>query len=153
VFARSTLITLEQEYVASGRVLLAFRNLPIEKLHPLAFKAAEAAECAGRQDRFWQMHDLLFRNQEALDQPSLVADAKALQLDTARFLGCLSGQVTDQVRKDRDSAQALLITGTPTFLLGVKQSDGRVKVMRRLSGAQPIDQFKTALGVVLSETR
>lgn len=61
-FANGTLLDLRRTYVKRGDVLLAFRHLPLRAIHPLAYPAARAAECAGRQGRFWEMHDWLFRD-------------------------------------------------------------------------------------------
>ena len=62
-----------------------FRDLPLEAIHPHAFKAAEAANCAGEQGKFWEMYEHLFRNQRALAPPSLAQYAQALSLDAAKF--------------------------------------------------------------------
>jgi protein-disulfide isomerase len=114
-FARTTLRTLEARYVRPGQVLLAFRHLPLENLHPLAFKAAEASECARRQGKFWEMHDRSFESQKQLDEASLLASAEAIGLDMARFRTCLAGQATEQVRKDIATAGELKITGPRLF--------------------------------------
>ena len=67
------------------RLCFAFRHFPLINAHPHAEHAAEAAEAAGAQDRFWEMHDLLFENQEALDDAELTEYTSALGLDTSRF--------------------------------------------------------------------
>src|SRR6187399_3265378 len=67
-----------------NRLCFAFRNFPLVDMHPYAEHAAEAAEAAGVQDRFWEMHDLLFENQEALDDASLTRYASSLGLDAQR---------------------------------------------------------------------
>lgn len=68
-FAKDTLPVLDEKYVRTGRVRVAFRHLPIESIHPTAFKAAEASECAREQGRFWEMHDRLFDQFKQLSQP------------------------------------------------------------------------------------
>src|SRR5579871_4457374 len=69
----------------ANRVQVAFRQFPLEEVHPHALAAAEAAECAGGQGKFWEMHDLLFANQEHLKLNQLQGYAGRLQLDMARF--------------------------------------------------------------------
>ena len=63
----------------TGKVLLAFRHLPLEGKHTLAVKAAEAADCAGGQDRFWPMHDELFRRPSALDEQASISKAQHIR--------------------------------------------------------------------------
>jgi protein-disulfide isomerase len=65
---RATLPPLESEYIATGKIKYVFRNFPIASIHPLAFKAHEAANCSGEQDKYWEMHDRLFANSKALGQ-------------------------------------------------------------------------------------
>jgi protein-disulfide isomerase len=149
-FARDTEPALRKEYVETGKVLFAFRHLPLEQIHAFALKAAESAECARRQDKFWSMHALLFEDPKALELPMLRQRAIRSGLDVKAFDRCLAGQALDRVREDAASAQALGITGTPAFLLGEVLPDGRVKVTRRLSGALPIEQFRAALDALLA---
>lgn len=151
-FAREILPELEKGYVATGKVLLAFRQFPLT-IHAFAEKAAEAAECAGRQGRFWEMHDRLFVNQQQLDAASLQAHAKALQLGPKVFEACLAGEAADKVKQDTETGKALLVTGTPTFFIGTIQPDGRVKVVQRVSGALPLAQFEAALDRVIAGTK
>jgi len=150
-FAREILPELEKGYVATGKVLLAFREFPLT-IHPFAEKAAEAAECAGRQGKFWEMHDRLFVKQQ-LDPPSLEAHAKALHLSPGVFDTCLAGEAADKVRQDTEAGKALLVTGTPTFFVGTIQPDGRVKVLQRVSGALPLAQFGAALDRIIAATK
>jgi protein-disulfide isomerase len=139
-FATATYPTIVKAYVETGKVQFAFRHLPL-KQHPLAMKAAEAAECSRRQGRFWPMHDALFTMPRALDSDSLLAKAKTLGLDSGQFQRCMDGEAITRVRQDVAEAQALGITGTPTFLFGTIEPDGRLKVVRRESGAIPAKAF------------
>lgn len=150
-FARETLPALETGYVRSGKVLFAFRNFPLASLHPFAEGAAEAAVCAGRQGHFWEMHDELFKDQKQLDQPSLFRHAQALRLDAALFGSCLQGEAAAQVQADSQDGQAVGVSGTPAFILGVIQPDGRVRAVKRLSGAQPVRQFQVVLDSLLAQ--
>jgi protein-disulfide isomerase len=119
-------------------------------MHPLAAKAAEAAECAGRQGRFWDMHDRLFGDQAHLDEPSLQQRGQALHLNPTAFAACLDGQAAARVREDAKGAEALHFSGTPTFLLGVVQRDGRLKVSQLIPGARPASDFENALDKLLT---
>ena len=80
-FALDTWPSLEQKYVSTGKVRVAFRHLPIESIHRYALKASEAAACADQQAKFWPMHDVLFKNPKQLDDASLAKYAKELKLD------------------------------------------------------------------------
>jgi len=148
---RDTYGQLDREYIATGTVRYVFRHLPLERIHPQAFKAGEAAECAGAQNRFWEMHDVLFANQQALMPPDLARHAQGLKLDLARFNACLEGQTAARIRQDMTLAVEAGVRATPTFIVGTTLPDGRVKVVRRLSGALPFATFKGAIDGLLAD--
>lgn len=148
-FATQTFPQLEKEYVDAGKVLFAFRQFPLETIHPFALRAAEAAECAGEQGQFWRMHTLTFADQAHLDESALRGRALQAGLNIDKFDACLHSQVDARVRVDEQAGKRMLVTGTPTFFLGTIQADGRVKVLKRFSGAVPFDQFKAALDSVI----
>ena len=106
-------------------VRFVFRNFPLGELHPHAIDAAKAAEAAGLQDEFWPMHDRLFEHQAALRHPDLVAHAKHLGLDTARFASDLaSDAIEERVRSDFASGARSGVNGTPTFFIdGVRYDE------------------------------
>jgi protein-disulfide isomerase len=110
--------------VGSG-LLFAFRNFPLSQIHPHAFLAAEAAEAAGAQGEYWPMHDKLFENQEALEPDDLVAYAKILRLDVARFAEDLSRNThAAKVKGDFSSGVRSGVNGTPTFFVdGVRYDE------------------------------
>ena len=113
------------------KVQLVFRDFPLG-FHDKAQISAEAANCAGAQDKFWEYHDKLFENQKALDKDSLLRYATELELDNERFATCLdSGTYTADVRQDVSDGQAAGVTGTPAFFI-----NGRF-----LNGAVPYEQF------------
>jgi protein-disulfide isomerase len=144
--AKAAYQELQRQFVDTGRIKYVFVNLPLENAHPLAFKAAEAAACAGDQGKFWEMHDRLFANQQSLAVADLLNNAQALELDRAKFQSCLTdGKMTAKVRKDLDDAHRLGLTGTPAFLIGEMKADGTVTVVRRITGAQPFQVFQAAL--------
>lgn len=140
-YATGTHARLEHDYVDTGRIKYAFRNMPLDRIHPQAQKAAEAAECAGRQDRFWDMYDRLFANQSLLGPADLAQHAKSIGLNSRRFAACLSGETADKVAGDRAEAVRLAITSTPTFLIGELTGAGEMRVRRRVKGTYPPDVF------------
>jgi protein-disulfide isomerase len=146
---------IERDYIATGKIRYYFLDFPLESIHPQAFRAAEAANCAGEQGRFWEMHARLFANQAALGPEQLVAHAQALSLDLSRFQSCLeSGKYGDKVRSDLRDGQRLGVSGTPMFLLGYVEGDGRrVKGMRWIRGAQPFAAFREALEALLASDK
>ncbi len=106
----------------AGRVRFVFRHFPLEEVHPHALRAAEAAECAGEQDKFWPMHDMLFEHQSHLEMPELRGYATQLQLDLAAYdRGMNDGvhlpRVRDHIKSGRESGAR----STPTFFV-----DGRI---------------------------
>lgn len=151
-FVNSGFRQLDDAYISTGKILFAFRNLPLTNLHPDALKAAEAGQCAARQGKFWEMHDLLFEAPHNLKEPSLLERARKLRLDIAAFETCLKGSGTVPVRQEMSAARALRITGTPTFLIGTLQADGNVKVTHRMSGFQSFAAFQDVLEPLLAGT-
>jgi protein-disulfide isomerase len=148
----NTVPSLASEYVDTGKLRYVLRDLPLESIHPQAFKAAEAARCAGDQGRYWEMHDVLFRNQRALGQAQLKHYAKGLSLEMALFEECLdNGRHADAVRADIAEAEAAGITGTPTFFLAVEDVGGALKTLQKIRGAQPYAAFKSAIDAALAE--
>jgi protein-disulfide isomerase len=105
------------------RVRFAFRHFPLTGIHPHALAAAAAAEAAALQDRFWEMHNLLFRHQSALQGADLRRYAAELKLDVAQFdRDRASASVMRRVGRDVESGLASgQVTGTPTlFIDGVR---------------------------------
>jgi protein-disulfide isomerase len=106
-----------------SRVRLVFRHFPIEEAHPHALQAAEAAESAGAQGRFWEMHDLLFANQAHLKRRDLDRYAAELGLDSVRFATEMNAHYyLQRVREHIDGARRMHVRATPTFYVnGVLQ--------------------------------
>ena len=101
------------------------RNFPLSEVHPHAEKAAEAAEAAGAQNRFWEMHAMLFKHQSALDTPHLLVYAGELRLDPERFSHALSAHTFQtKVRDDFMSGARSGVNGTPTFFINGARYDG-----------------------------
>ncbi len=153
VFARTTLPYLEKEYVEPGKVAFAFRHFPLTEIHPRAQKASMAADCAFRQGRFWEMHDALYMNQRALDEPSLIGLAEKLGFDRGTFTNCLGGLGAVRVRQDAGIGHDLNLTATPTFFLGTIQPDSTVRVSARIDGAKKLDAFEAILDRLIGSSR
>ena len=108
-----------------GDVLFAFRNFPLSQVHPHAQRAAQAAEAAGLQGRFWPMHDLLFENQEFLEDEHLFRYAKLAGCDLDRFAEEIdSEEVAGKVRSDFLSGARSGVNGTPTFFIDGERYEG-----------------------------
>ena len=102
----------------SERVRFAYRHFPLEDVHPHALLAAEAAECAGAQGKFWQMHELLFANQEHLKPKQLQGYAEQLGLDMALYTAEMDDHVyLQRVREHIDSGLKSGVRGTPGFFV------------------------------------
>ena len=111
--------------VMGDRLRFVFRHFPLTQIHPHAESAAEAAEAAGAQHKFWQMHDLLFENQQMIDPRHLVGFAEALGLDMERFVRELEGGLyRERVREDFMSGVRSGVNGTPAFFINGVRYDG-----------------------------
>lgn len=152
-FVRETMPQLRSEYIDTGLVRLAFRSFPLTNIHPRAFRAAESAECAARQGNFWQMHDRLFENGARLEETDLDAHAQAAGLNLTTFRKCLGGEAKPRVDEDVESGKLVGLKGTPTFLVGRVQADGKVRVERVLTGAVPIAEFAKVLAPLVRQVR
>jgi protein-disulfide isomerase len=109
-----------------GRDLrFVFRNFPLTEIHRHALAAACAAEAAGLQDHFWEMHDMLYENQRKLRDPDLIVRAEKLQLDMERFKkDSTSDQVLSRIQEDFSGGIRSGVNGTPTFFINGVRHDG-----------------------------
>jgi protein-disulfide isomerase len=102
----------------AGRVCLVYRHFPLEEVHPHAMHAAQAAECAGEQQQFWGMHDLLFEHQQHLKPNQLRGYAEQLGLDMARYDAEMADEVyLQRVREQMEGAARSGVRATPTFFI------------------------------------
>jgi protein-disulfide isomerase len=128
-----TLEALQKQY--GSKLKIAFKNQPLP-FHTNARLAAAASLAANAQGKFWEYHDKLFANQQALDRPSLDKYAAELGLDMGKFKSALDSNKFDaQITADATEATWAGVDGTPTFFING----------RRLVGAQPIDEFKAII--------
>lgn len=150
-FSQNTLPTLKTKYIDTGRVRYVFRDFPLDRIHPQARKAAEAAHCAEDQGKYWEMHDLLFQNQKDLQVGKLKTYARSLKLDPVAFDDCLQkDKYAANVQKDLEDGVGVGIRGTPSFFVGKTGQDDTIKgVMIR--GARPITVFQAEINKLLKE--
>jgi protein-disulfide isomerase len=114
-----------------------FRHFPLTTIHPNAELAAEAAEAAGAQGRFWEMHDTLYENQQRLDPPALVAYADTLDLDLDRFRAELESRAhTRKVAEDFMSGVRSGVNGTPSFFINGVRHEGSWDFANLLAAVQ-----------------
>jgi protein-disulfide isomerase len=136
-FARKTFPIIEREYVATGKMRIVFVNMPLA-MHKNAEPAAEVAMCAARQDKFWQMHDLLFRHQAEWSDlgepgPYFLALGDSLGTDRATLTACLQSAATRPlIKADYDGSLRTGAHATPSFYI-----EGGL-----MSGDQPIEVFR-----------
>jgi protein-disulfide isomerase len=144
---------IQRDYIDTGKIRYVFMDFPLP-MHAQAMKASEAALCAGDQDKFWEMHDHLFANQNALDPEALLKHAEALGLDTTQFKECLeSGKQAAQIKTVMAEGQKAGIAGAPTFLLGFIEPDGKVRATKKIVGVASYENLKTAIDEMLSSKK
>jgi protein-disulfide isomerase len=119
-------------------LLFAFRNFPLTNVHPYAEHAAEAAEAAGAQENFWGLHDLLFENQNALEDEDFAAYAGELGLDATRLIREVdAGVYAGRIREDFKSGVRGGVNGTPTFFINSERYDGDLNLKYLLNALKP----------------
>jgi protein-disulfide isomerase len=126
------------------KVRIVWKDYPLTQIHPQAFKAGEAAHCAGEQGKFWEYHDRLFANQQALELADLKKYATDLGMDAAKFNACVdTAKFGDRVRTGVEQGNRLGVNSTPTLYV-----NGRM-----LSGAQPYEAFVAVIDEELSRSK
>ena len=141
-FQVMTFPELRKKYIETGKLRFISRDLPLD-FHARAFRAAEAARCAGDQGRFWEMRDLLVSTGR-LDDEDITAHARQLKLDLKAFSACLAeGKHRTAIQQDILEAARLGINGTPGFVIGRSTPDGVAGEI--LMGAQPLAAFEAKL--------
>jgi protein-disulfide isomerase len=99
-------------------ILFVFRNFPIQESHPEAMISAQAAEAAARQDKFWEMHDLIYEHQTRLSKSFLITAADNLHLTKSQFLADLeSEEIISRIEDDFEGGVTSGVNGTPSFFL------------------------------------
>ncbi len=131
---------LREDYIKTGKVKMVYRDYPLA-FHPSAQPAAEAAECAGAQGKYWAYHDALFERQATLSTLNYTDLAGELGLDKAAFQICVDNRTyADEIAKDQADGTAAGVGGTPaTFING-----------QLISGAVPYETFKAVIEAALA---
>lgn len=150
-FATQTFPRLQEKYITTGKVVFAFKHLPLEELHPLARRAAELATCADAQGQFWPLHDYIFGHQQVLTESAILGWTKERGLKQSELENCARGKGAERVAKDLTEAANLDVSSTPTFLIGKLTPAGSVQVTARLDGAVPLSRFAAAVDKSLNE--
>jgi len=148
-YARETFPEIRKQYIDKGQIRYAAIDQPLP-IHPEAAKAAEASHCAEDQGKFWEMHDAMMANQDALKD--LSSYAKILKLNMGQFDDCLNtGKYGADVKKDMELANKLGINGVPGFIIGtVDENDPRkVTGISMIRGAMPFGAFQQELDAAL----
>jgi protein-disulfide isomerase len=144
-----TFAKIDQEYVKTGKVRLAYLNFPLSRIHKNAQAAAEAAMCAGVQGKFWELHESLFQTQPKwadLKSPLAVFDslARAAKVEPKGWGNCMSTHATAKlIQADRDRSTQAGVESTPTFFIAD----------RALAGAYPVDTFRVVLDQALAKAK
>ena len=132
-------IIKEVQETMGENLKFVFRNFPLSDAHPDAFNAAVAAEAAALQDRFWEMHDILYENQEQLDWKSLLVYAKKTGLDLPRFKTDIEKDaIIAKVEDDFESGIRSGVNGTPSFFINGEKYEGSW-------GAYELTEYLTSL--------
>jgi protein-disulfide isomerase len=137
-FRDTTFDALIEKY--GDNIRIVYRDYPLP-FHPQAQIAAEAAECANEQDKYWEMHDVIYANQETLSDDVYSGFAEQLGLDIQKFDECLSNnKYADEIAADQKDGEAYGVSGTPTFFI-----NGWILV-----GAQPTSEFEKLIDQEMS---
>ena len=142
-FEAQTLPEIKKQYIDTGKLRFAVRDLPLP-FHPNAPKAAEAAYCAEEQGKYWELREKLVANGDKLDAKLLPDYAQQVGLDVPQFSACLeSGRHAEKVKSSAALAASIGISGTPSFVVGRTKGDmvDGVKIV----GAQPFAMFDQKL--------
>jgi protein-disulfide isomerase len=149
-FAADTWPRVKRDFVDSGKARYIAMQYPLANIHPMALQASQAAECAGKQGKFWEMHERLFKS-KALSPVDLVDHAAHVGLNKETFRSCLEQEQTRQdVNADLEEGARLGVKGTPMFFIGLVQPNGDVKFTRKIQGAASFEVFRGEIETALS---
>ena len=129
------------------QIRFEYRHFPLTSIHPYAFRAAEAAECAADQGKFWELHDQIFLNQDKLRKKDLIVYAAGIEgLDSEIWQDCLaSGAKSNRVKEDLNEANQLGYNSTPTFVLNGQKITNYNDLPSRIEGLlQPLIPLQQA---------
>lgn len=149
-YAQATYSQIDKEFVQPGKISYVFVNYPLEQIHPLALRAAEAAECASEQNRYWEMHDSLFEHQTNLQAAKLSSYASSVGLEMQRFEQCMREGRAPKIRRQIAAGEKIGVQSTPTFFVAMLDDSGHAKLLRKIKGAQTFETFRSTINEVLS---
>lgn len=150
-YAREVYPQIFANYVQYGKIQYFYHPMPLP-VHPHSVQAAEAAQCAADQGKFWEMHDSLFANQGALEERDFLGRAQALGLDVSKFSGCmLADNYSAGLKNGENDWEKKGIAGTPAFMIGIIQPDGTIKIDYQVNGAMPYNVYQTDLDAELAK--
>lgn len=150
-FHRTTFSDLKKNYIDTGKLRYVSRDLPLS-FHKNALSAARATRCAGEQDKYWELRDVLSLNPKNLSKEGITQYAQEQQLDMEGFQSCFqSTKYEKEIQQDIAAARSIGITGTPGFVLGPTSKntiDGIV-----IKGAKPYTAFATQIDTLLAKAK
>lgn len=137
---------LKKKYVDTGIAQFISKDLPLTRIHRQALSAALAANCAGDQGQYWEMHGALYTNQEHLGPALYFHLARDLGIDEGKYFACLEDPAQERkILRDMAEAQRLGISSTPSFVLGIIEND-TMRVMRVARGSPGFEAFAQEIG-------
>lgn len=132
---------IDEEYVKDGKVRLVFRDFPLG-FHKQAIPAAVAANCAGEQGKYWEVHDFLFKSRNNVNQAAVLNAADSLGLDKAKLKACMDDpSKVAEVNKDMEEGKKYGVRGTPSYFIGKTTDNGEIEGTF-IRGAQPYNVFQ-----------
>jgi len=141
---------LDKDYISQGKVRYVFRDYPLA-FHKRAIPAAVAANCAGQQDKYWEINDFLFQSKANLNDAKYIEFAKNNGLDLSKFKACLKdGKQEAEISKDFEDGKNYGVRGTPSFFIG-KTQKGKEMTGVYVRGARGYDVFKTEIDKLLAQ--
>ncbi len=149
---RQTMPKIIKHYINEGKVKFVMREFPIPNLYPRGAAGSQAALCAGDQDKYWEMHDILFDNQRKLFDDNLRAYALEIGLDAGKFDNCLEQkQFAEQIEKDVAEGNEMKVQGTPSFVFGLTDAadSNKIHVSKFVYGARNYASFAKEIDELL----
>lgn len=136
---------IKKDYIDTGKLRYVFRDFPIANLHPQAKKAHEAAHCAGEQNKYWEMHEILFKNSKGLSVKVLKEYAGDIGIEGDEFNDCLkSGKYSREIEREIADGSKAGVRGTPSFFIGPSGSGEKI-TGTMVRGAQPLSRFRQVI--------
>jgi protein-disulfide isomerase len=144
-YARDTFPLIVKRLIDTGDLTYVHFHFPLDGIHQLAAKSSEAAECAGREGKYWEFYDYLFALSPHLSVHRLQMAAQSVGVDQTRFQQCLMGDATSTVRSDIGEGLRLGVVATPTLFIGTFQETGDLTLRKRFTGAVSFEELTREL--------